>query len=137
MLEGWPDVLTTRGTARNLPKNFVLFSLLFVLCLSVYCVCVNVYCITATGWQPIYSLTNISYLHWRSRLLSLLLYNISTLKMVSPRPAITLAPIYYRSWRHMLEQCKLQSSACTTFDVTTTWILCLSQFLFWRDILFF
>ena len=41
-----------RGTARNLPKFFVLFYVLFVLCSSVYCLCVNVYCTTATGWQP-------------------------------------------------------------------------------------
>jgi hypothetical protein len=49
-----------RGTARILPKVFVLFYVLFVLCLSVYCLCVNVYCTTATGWQPNYSLTSIS-----------------------------------------------------------------------------
>jgi len=49
-----------RGTARTLPKMFVLF-VLFVLCHSVYCLCVNVYCTTATWWQPNYSLTNISY----------------------------------------------------------------------------
>jgi hypothetical protein len=28
-----------RGTARTLPKNFVLFHVLFVLCRSVYCLC--------------------------------------------------------------------------------------------------
>ena len=50
-----------RGTARTLPKMFVLFYILFVLCRSVYCLCVNVYCTTATGWQPNCSLTNISY----------------------------------------------------------------------------
>jgi len=49
-----------RGTARTLPKMFVLFYILFVLCRSVYCLCVNVYCTTATGWQPNCSLTNIS-----------------------------------------------------------------------------
>jgi hypothetical protein len=50
-----------RGTARTLPKLFVLFYVLFVLCRSVYCLCVNVYCTTATGWQPNCSLTNRSY----------------------------------------------------------------------------
>jgi hypothetical protein len=53
-----------RGTARTLPKKFVLFYVLFVLCRSVYCLCVNVYCITATGWQPNCSLTNISYIKY-------------------------------------------------------------------------
>ena len=53
-----------RGTARTLPKLFVLFFLLFVLCRSVYCLCVNVYCTTATGWLPNCSLTNISYHIW-------------------------------------------------------------------------
>jgi hypothetical protein len=51
-----------RGTARTLPKRFVLFYILFVLCRSVYCLCVNVYCTTATGWQPNCSSTNISYI---------------------------------------------------------------------------
>ena len=51
-----------RGTARTLPKIFVLSYVLFVLCRSVYCLCVNVYCTTATGWQPNCSLTNISYI---------------------------------------------------------------------------
>jgi len=32
----------------------------YCVCVCV-CVCVNVYCTTATGWQPNYSLTNISY----------------------------------------------------------------------------
>ena len=50
-----------RGMACNLPKIFVLFNVLLVLCRSVYCLCVNVYCTTATGWQPNCSLTNISY----------------------------------------------------------------------------
>jgi hypothetical protein len=50
-----------RGTARNVPKIFVLFYVLFVLYCSVYCLCVNVYCTTATRWQPNCSLTNISY----------------------------------------------------------------------------
>jgi hypothetical protein len=50
-----------RGTARTLPKKFVLFYVLFVLCRSVYCLCVNVYSTTATGWQPNCSLTDISY----------------------------------------------------------------------------
>ena len=49
-----------RGTVRTLPKMFV-FYVLFVLCRSVYCLCVNVYCTTANGWQPNFSLTNISY----------------------------------------------------------------------------
>jgi len=49
-----------RGTARTLPKHFVLFHVLSVLCRSVYCLCVNVYCTTATVWQPNCSLTNIS-----------------------------------------------------------------------------
>jgi hypothetical protein len=51
-----------RGTARTLPKLFVLFYVLFVLCHYVYCLCVNVYCTNATGWQPNCSLTNISYI---------------------------------------------------------------------------
>jgi hypothetical protein len=42
----------SRGTARPLPRNFVLFCVLFVLCRSVYCLCVNVYCTAATRWQP-------------------------------------------------------------------------------------
>ena len=33
-----------QGTARTLPKIFVLFYVLFVFCRSVYCVFVNVYC---------------------------------------------------------------------------------------------
>jgi hypothetical protein len=41
-----------RGTVRTLPKCFVLFYILFVLCRSLYCLCVNVYCTTATGWLP-------------------------------------------------------------------------------------
>ena len=55
-----------RGTARTLPKNFVLFYVLYVLCRSVYCLCVNMYCTTATGCQPNCILTNISYhiIHW-------------------------------------------------------------------------
>ena len=53
-----------RGTARTLPKVFVLFYVLFVLCRSVHCLCVNVYCTTATGWQPNCSLTNISCTVW-------------------------------------------------------------------------
>jgi hypothetical protein len=40
------------GTVRTLPKIFVLFYVLFVVCRSVYCLRVNVYCTTATGWQP-------------------------------------------------------------------------------------
>jgi hypothetical protein len=50
-----------RGTAHTIPKLFVMFYVLFVLCCSVYSWCANVYCITATGWQPNCSLTNISY----------------------------------------------------------------------------
>jgi hypothetical protein len=50
-----------RGTAHILPEMFVFFYVLFVLCLSVYCLCVNVHCITATCWQPNWTLTNISY----------------------------------------------------------------------------
>jgi hypothetical protein len=50
-----------RGTASTLPKSFVLFYVLFVLCRSVYCLCVNVYCTTATKWLPNCSLTNISH----------------------------------------------------------------------------
>jgi len=49
-----------RGTARTLPKVFVLFYLKFVLCRSLYCLCVNVYCTTATEWQSNCSSTNIS-----------------------------------------------------------------------------
>ena len=64
---------------------FVLFYVLFVSCFSVYlcvCVCVNVYCITATGWQPNCSLTNISYIIcWRKyeskRLVSLITYCVT------------------------------------------------------------
>jgi len=41
-----------RGTARTLPKFFVLFYVLLVLCRSVYCLCVNLYCTTVTGWLP-------------------------------------------------------------------------------------
>jgi len=53
--------LQRRGTARTVPKVFVLFYVLFVLCHSVCCLCVIVYCTTATWWQPNCSLTNISY----------------------------------------------------------------------------
>jgi len=49
-----------RDTARTLPKNFVLFYVLFVLCRSMYCLCVNVYRTTATRWQPNCSSTNTS-----------------------------------------------------------------------------
>jgi hypothetical protein len=41
-----------RGTAHTLPKIFVLFYVLSVLCRSMYCSCVNVYCTAATGWLP-------------------------------------------------------------------------------------
>jgi hypothetical protein len=51
-----------RGTACTLPKIFMLFYVLFVLCRSVYCLCVNVYCTPATGYHPNCSLTNISYI---------------------------------------------------------------------------
>ena len=54
-----------RGTVRTLPKIFVLFCVLFVLCRSGYCLYVNVYCTTATGWQRNCSLTNISLLRLR------------------------------------------------------------------------
>ena len=50
-----------RGTARTLPKMFVLAYVLFVFCRSVYCLCVNVYCTAANEWQTNCSLTNISY----------------------------------------------------------------------------
>jgi hypothetical protein len=50
-----------RGTARTLPKIFVLFYVFFVLCPSLYCLCVNVCCTAATGCQSNCSLTNISY----------------------------------------------------------------------------
>jgi len=49
-------------TARTLPKCFVLFYVLFVLCRSVYYLFVNVYCTTVTWWQLNCSWTNISYL---------------------------------------------------------------------------
>jgi hypothetical protein len=49
-----------RGTGHTLPKLFVLFYVLFVLCRSAYYLCVNVYCTTATEWQPNFILTNIS-----------------------------------------------------------------------------
>jgi len=54
-----------RDTVRTLPKIFVLFCVLFVLCRSGYCLYVNVYCTTATGWQRNCSLTNISLLRLR------------------------------------------------------------------------
>jgi hypothetical protein len=47
-----------RGKARTLPKRFVLFYILLVLCCSVCCLCLNVYCTTATGCQPNCNLTH-------------------------------------------------------------------------------
>jgi len=41
-----------RGTARTLPKIFLLFYVLFVVRRSVYCSCLTLYCTTATGWLP-------------------------------------------------------------------------------------
>ena len=52
-----------RGTARTLPKIFVLFYVFFVLCRSVYCLCVNVYCTTATECKPNCSWKNIRQIH--------------------------------------------------------------------------
>jgi hypothetical protein len=66
-----------RGTSRTLPKIFVLFCVLFVLCHSVYCLCVDVSCTTATGWQPNCSLTNISYYLTGRRKLYCLLWRCS------------------------------------------------------------
>jgi hypothetical protein len=48
------------GTARTLPKNFVLFYVLFVLCRSGYCLCVIVCCTAATGWQHNWRLTEFN-----------------------------------------------------------------------------
>jgi hypothetical protein len=66
--------LQRQGTARTLPKIFVFFYVLFVLCRSVYCLCVNVYCTAATGWLPNCSLTNICII---SYIISYIIYHLS------------------------------------------------------------